>query len=123
MSSGKQSPLRKILENLTTGIQEIEAAAIVSVEGLPIESILPNEVDEAKIAAMTAAILSLGERASMELNKGELEQVLVRGKNGFLAVQSAGFNACLTVSASADAKLGLVMHYMTQAAKEIEKLI
>lgn len=121
--SSANNPLRKILLDLTNGIQEIEAAAIVSVEGLPIDSVLPNDVDEAKIAAMTAAILSLGERASLELNKGELEQVLVTGKNGFLAVQSAGLNACLTVSASPEAKLGLIMHYMKQAAREIEKII
>ncbi|MEJ2251934.1 MAG: roadblock/LC7 domain-containing protein [Candidatus Lokiarchaeota archaeon] len=40
-------------------IPEVKSAAIVSVEGLPIASALPQDIDETRVSAMTAAILSL----------------------------------------------------------------
>ncbi|MHA2212127.1 MAG: roadblock/LC7 domain-containing protein, partial [Candidatus Thorarchaeota archaeon] len=104
-------------------IPEIEAAAIVSVEGLPIVSALPTDVDEAKVAAMTAAMLTLGEKAAIELGKGELEQVNVKGTEGWLIVVQAGMNACITVTTTANAKLGLIFLDMKRAAGKIAKLI
>jgi predicted regulator of Ras-like GTPase activity (Roadblock/LC7/MglB family) len=95
----------------------------VSTEGLPIASALPADVDETKIAAMTAAMLSLGERASSELGKGEIEQIFVKGKDGYIIVMGAGSNAVLTVSARKDVKLGLVFLDMKRAADRVAGLI
>ncbi|MHA1699234.1 MAG: roadblock/LC7 domain-containing protein [Promethearchaeota archaeon] len=100
--------LTDILKNLTASIPEISSGAIVSVEGLPIASMTPDDVDETRFAAMTATMLSLGERAALEMSKGELEQVLIRGKDGYLIVMSAGPHAVLAVSATRDVKLGLI---------------
>ncbi len=119
----KAETLDSILRDLEAAVPQIQAAAIVSVEGLPIASILPANVDETMIAAMTAAMLSLGERAAAELNKGELEQVYVKGKDGYIIVMGAGANAVLTLSASKDVKLGLIFLEMERAAKRIAKLV
>jgi predicted regulator of Ras-like GTPase activity (Roadblock/LC7/MglB family) len=108
MTETRGDTLEGVLNELQGSIPEIEACAIVSVEGLPIVSALPPDVDEAKVAAMTAAMLTLGEKAAIELGKGILEQVNVKGVDGWLLVISAGLNACLTVSTSANAKLGLI---------------
>jgi predicted regulator of Ras-like GTPase activity (Roadblock/LC7/MglB family) len=112
--------LTKILKVLETNIPEIEASSIVSPTGLPIASALPKDVDETKIAAMTAVMLNLGERAASELRKGEVEQVMLRLEDGFLVTISAGENAVLTVSASKDAKLGMIFLEMKRAAEKIE---
>ncbi|MHA1409992.1 MAG: roadblock/LC7 domain-containing protein, partial [Candidatus Odinarchaeia archaeon] len=74
-------------------------------------------------AAMTAAMLSLGERAAAELNKGELEQVYIKGKEGYVVAMGAGDNAVLTLSASKDAKLGMIFLEMERAAKKIAELV
>ncbi|MCK5301770.1 MAG: roadblock/LC7 domain-containing protein, partial [Candidatus Thorarchaeota archaeon] len=84
---------------------------------------LPPDVDEAKVAAMTAAMLTLGEKAAMELGKGILEQVNVKGVDGWLLVVAAGLNACLTVSTTANAKLGLIFLDMKRAADKIAVMI
>ena len=123
MSQSRGDTLESVLNELQGSIPEIEACAIVSVEGLPIVSALPNEVDEAKVAAMTAAMLTLGEKAAMELGKGALEQVNIKGENGWLLAIQAGLNACLTVSTTEQAKLGLVFLDMKRAADKIAEMI
>jgi len=119
----KTETLDSVLRDLEAAVPQIQAAAIVSVEGLPIASILPAKVDETMIAAMTAAMLSLGERAAAELDKGELEQVYVKGRDGYIIVMGAGANAVLTLSATKDVKLGLIFLEMERAAKKIAKLV
>ncbi len=112
-----------VLNELQGSIPEVEACAIVSVEGLPIVSALPTDVDEAKVAAMTAAMLTLGEKAAIELGKGNLEQVNIKGVDGWLLVIQAGMNACLTVSTTASAKLGMVFLEMKRAAEKVSQMI
>lgn len=123
MSQTRGDTLEGVLNELQGSIPEIEACAIVSVEGLPITSALPTDVDEAKVAAMTAAMLTLGEKASMELGKGELKQVIIEGHEGWLIVIQAGLNACLTVSTTKQAKLGLLFLDMKRAADKIGEMI
>lgn len=123
MSQSRGNTLEGVLNELQGSIPEIEACAIVSVEGLPIVSALPTDVDEAKVAAMTAAMLTLGEKAAMELGKGSLEQVIIKGIHGWLLVVQAGLNACLTVSTTGSAKLGLVFLDMQRSADKIASMI
>jgi len=123
MSETRGNSLEGVLNELQGSIPEIEACAIVSVEGLPIVSALPTDVDEAKVAAMTAAMLTLGEKAAIELGKGNLEQVNIKGVDGWLLVIQAGMNACLTVSTTANAKLGMVFLEMKRAAEKVSGMI
>jgi hypothetical protein len=123
MSESREETLEGVLNELQGSIPEIEACAIVSVEGLPIVSALPADVDEAKLAAITAAMLTLGEKASQELGKGNLEQVNVKGQDGWVLVVQAGMNACLTVSTTSNAKLGLVFLDMKRAADKVARMI
>ncbi|HDD67184.1 MAG TPA: hypothetical protein ENG31_01010 [Candidatus Thorarchaeota archaeon] len=123
MSESRGETLESVLNELQGNIPEIEACAIVSVEGLPIVSALPADVDEAKLAAITAAMLTLGEKAAVELGKGELEQVNVKGADGWVLVVQAGMNACLTVSTTATAKIGLVFLDMKRAAEKVASMI
>ncbi|TXT61425.1 MAG: Roadblock/LC7 domain protein [Promethearchaeota archaeon] len=115
--------LDEILKSLLAAIPEIKSAAIVSVEGLPIASALPQGVDETRIAAMTAALLSLAERAVHEMEKGEYEQLYVKGSNGYLLVLAAGPNAVLTVSTTSDVRLGLIFLDCKRTTEKIAKLI
>ncbi|RCK74147.1 MAG: hypothetical protein ANABAC_2349 [Anaerolineae bacterium] len=108
---------------MQTASPEIEASALVSVDGLIIASALPPEVEEDRVSAMSAAMLSLGERISMELHRGGLEQVYIRGTNGFVILTAVGQEAVLTVLARQNAKLGLVFLEMRRAAQDLENLV
>ncbi|MFX1426853.1 MAG: roadblock/LC7 domain-containing protein [Promethearchaeota archaeon] len=115
--------LDDILKKLLSAIPEVKAAAIVSAEGLPIASALPQGIDETRIAAMTAALLSLAERSVIEMEKGEFEQLYVRGNEGYLLVLQAGPNAVLTVSTTKDVRLGLIFLDCKRTTEKIAKLI
>jgi len=115
--------LTEMLKDLSGKSPDIEASAIVSTDGLVIASALPKDVEEDRVAAMSAAMLSLGERTSKELMKGSLEEVFVKGQNGYILLMGAGEEAVLTALARKDAKLGLVFLDMKRAAEEIAKVI
>ena len=46
----------------------VKSVAIVSTEGLSIASALPQGVDETRVAAITASLLSLAEKSSIEMD-------------------------------------------------------
>jgi predicted regulator of Ras-like GTPase activity (Roadblock/LC7/MglB family) len=102
---------------------DIEASAVVSVDGLIIASALPNEVEEDRVSAMSAAMLSLGERISTELGRGNLEQVYIKGVNGYVILTSIGSDAVLTALAGSQAKLGLIFLEMRRAAEDLERVV
>jgi hypothetical protein len=102
---------------------DIEASAVVSVDGLIMASALPADVEEDRVSAMSAAMLSLGERISSELGRGNLEQVYIRGGNGFVILTAVGEEAVLTALAREQAKLGLVFLEMRRAAEDLTHLV
>ncbi|MGQ9600027.1 MAG: roadblock/LC7 domain-containing protein [Anaerolineae bacterium] len=111
------------LRDLRTSTPDIEASAVVSVDGLIIASDLPADVEEDRVSAMSASMLSLGERIASELRRGNLDQVYIRGNNGYVILMSVGEEAVLTALARQDAKLGLVFLDMRRAAADLSHLI
>jgi uncharacterized protein len=111
------------LRDLQAGSPNVEASAVVSVDGLIMASSLPSEVDEDRISAMSAAMLSLGERISEELRRGKLEKVYIEGDNGFIVLMAVGEDAVLTVLARKKARLGLVIHDMKRAVEDLRRLL
>ena len=111
------------LRDLQAGTQDIEASAVVSVDGLIMASSLPTGVDEDRISAMSAAMLSLGDRIASELRRGQLNQVYIRGTEGIIVLMAIGEDAVLTVMARNTAKLGLIFLDMKRTAIDLERLI
>jgi predicted regulator of Ras-like GTPase activity (Roadblock/LC7/MglB family) len=113
----------KLLKELQMTTPDVEASAVVSVDGLIIASALPADVEEDRVSAMSAAMLSLGERIASELRRGVLDQVFVRGEDGYVLLMSVGEEAVLTALARKNAKLGLVFLDMKRTAAELVRLL
>lgn len=111
------------LRDLQASSPDIEASAVVSVDGLSIASALPQGVEEDRVSAMSAAMLSLGERIASELGRGTLNQVYIKGEAGFVVLMSVGEEAVLTVLARQEAKLGLIFLDMRRATEDLRELI
>lgn len=111
------------LKELQSATSDIEASAVVSVDGLIMASSLPADVEEDRVSAMSAAMLSLGERIANELGRGILDQVYIRGDNGYVILMSVGEEAVLTALARSDAKLGLIFLDMKRTAEDLVKLV
>ncbi|OGN88593.1 MAG: hypothetical protein A2Y88_03770 [Chloroflexi bacterium RBG_13_48_10] len=121
LSSTEQMVSR--LQQMQATSNDIEASAIVSVDGLIIASALPNEIEEDRISAMSAAMLSLGERISTEMGRGNLEQVYIKGREGYVILTSIGTEAVLTALARQNSKLGLIFLEMRRAAEDLEQVV
>lgn len=111
------------LRDLQAGTPDVEASAVVSVDGLIMASSLPSGVEEDRIAAMSAAMLSLGERIASELGRGVLDQVYIRGNEGYVILTAVGEEAVLTVLARKNAKLGLIFLDMKRSAEDLARLV
>jgi predicted regulator of Ras-like GTPase activity (Roadblock/LC7/MglB family) len=101
--------LEGILQNLVTSTSDVQGAALVSPDGLALASSLPSGMDEERVAAMSAAMLSLGERIGSELARGIIDRLYVEGDKGYGILTSCGEEAVLLVLASKAAKQGLLM--------------
>lgn len=123
MGKSRNQLLVERLRELQASSPDIEASAVVSVDGLSIASALPQGIEEDRVSAMSAAMLSLGERISDELGRGSLEQVYIKGENGYVVLMSVGEEAVLTALAREKAKLGLIFLDMRRAAEDIAKLL
>ena len=119
----REDMIKSILNELNGTSADIEASGVISTDGLMIASQLPAELDPDRVGAMSAAMLSLGDRTSQELARGNLEQVLVKGDNGYVLMTHAGNEAVVTVLAKSNAKLGLIFLDVKRAAESIKKLM
>ena len=96
MAKSRTDLMVERLRDLQSTTPEIEASAVVSVDGLIMASALPTGVEEDRVSAMSAAMLSLGERISSELGRGVLDQVYVKGMDGYVILMNVGDEAVLT---------------------------
>jgi predicted regulator of Ras-like GTPase activity (Roadblock/LC7/MglB family) len=123
MSKSRSQQIVDRLRAMQAASPDIEASAVVSVDGLIMASALPTDVEEDRVSAMSAAMLSLGERIATELGRGSLEQVYIKGTKGFIILTAVGDEAVLTALARQEAKLGLIFLEMRRAAEDLLKLV
>lgn len=113
--------LDQILADLNATNTDIEASTIISTSGLTIASSLPSDMDEDRVSAISAAVLSVGERAMQELLCGELQQVLIQGEQGNVLLTYAGEQALIAVLVRPDAQLDLIFNDTQRAAEQVKQ--
>ena len=121
--SGAGAQLEALLRELLRRIPELEAAAVVTTDGLPMAAALPDGMDEDRVAAMSAALLSLGERAAEGLGRGDLSQVHIQGEYGGVWLLAAGDDAVLVGVSTPDAKAGLVLYELRRATAVVGSVL
>src|SRR5450759_2629857 len=123
MAESRSNQMVSRLRALQASSADIEASAVVSVDGLSIASALPQGVEEERVSAMSAAMLSLGGRIAEELGRGNVEQVYIKGQNGYVLLMAIGQDAVLPTLARSQAKLGLILLDMHRAADDLLVLL
>ena len=119
----KRQRRKKHLEKVIGAIPRGTFALIASTEGLPIASTLTQGLNETRIAARTATLLSLSKKAILEIRKGNFDQLYIKGSKGYLVVMQAGPNAVLMVSVTNGIRLGLTLLDCRRICEKIAKLI
>ena len=107
------------LQALTKSSPDVEGAVLVTMDGLPLASALGGRADEDRVAAMGAAALSMGSRIVSELQRGDMEQLLVKVSGGYVILMKAGRETVLEVISTEDAKLGLLLYEMKVTARQL----
>lgn len=123
MALSKEEQLKQVLRNLHQSTPDIEGAAVISMDGLVMASSLPATVEEDRVSAMSAALFGIGSRSAEELQRGEVEQLYIKGKNGYMLITQTGPDGVLTVMANSRAKLGIIFLDVKRAAEELTKLV
>ncbi|AFZ17223.1 roadblock/LC7 domain-containing protein [Allocoleopsis franciscana] len=111
--------LGNVLQNFVSITSNVQGAAMVTTDGLPLASCLPGSMDEERVSAMSAAMLSLGERIGRELGRGEMDRVYIHGQEGFSILTSCGADAVFLVLADKEAKQGVLMLEIKRALTEL----
>ena len=122
-SASRATRLDRAIADLLAQAPEVEAAAVVSFDGLPMASALPATMDEDRVAAMSAALLSLGERAAEGLGRGGLNQVYIEGEYGTVFLVSADDEAVVVAVASKAAKVGMMLFEVRRAADVVAAIL
>ena len=122
-SASRAGRLDRILRDLLHQTPGVEAAAVVSFDGLPMASALPADMDEDRVAAMSAALLSLAERAAQGLGRGDLSQVYIEGEHGTVFLVSAQDEGVLIAVTTAGAKVGMMLYEVKLAASRVGEVL
>jgi len=117
------SELTDLLRKMEAVNADVQGSAIVSVQGLPICSVLARDVNDGIVSAMSAAILSVSERAVEELVRGDLKRILIEGVDGIIILSKAGENAILCTLAKSDVSLGMVFLNIQSVSNKIAELL
>jgi predicted regulator of Ras-like GTPase activity (Roadblock/LC7/MglB family) len=115
--------LNLVLQDFVSGTSDVQGVALVTPDGLPLTSTLPGVMDEERVSAMSAAMLSLGERIGQELARGIIERIYVEGDKGYGILISCGEDAVLLVLADQKAKQGLLMLEIKRIVSEIKQIL
>jgi len=117
------SMLQDELQNFVSGSAEVQGAILASPDGLALASVLPVGMDEERTAAMSASMLSLGERIGRELARGSVDRIVVEGEKGYGVLVGCGVEAVLLVLASSAVKQGILFLEIKRAVAKITPLL
>ncbi len=115
--------LDQVLINFERNVPHVEATAIVSTDGLVIASRLPDQVEEDRVGAMGAAILSISKRSGEELSRGEMCKVLIEGENGYLLIRSIGEFAILVALVDKKVRLGMLFYECKKCIAQLNEIL
>jgi hypothetical protein len=123
MAQTLSDQLDAILGEFERNVPHVEATAVVSTDGLVIASRLPDQVEEDRIGAMGAAILSISSRSGDELDRGEIERVLIEGETGYLLIRSIGEDAILVALIDKDVRLGMLFYECKKCIGKLTEIL
>lgn len=112
-----------VLQSFVTTTADVQGSALVTHDGLPLASSLPSGMDDERVSAMSAAMLSLGERIGKELARGDIDRIYVEGSEGFSILTKCDEEAVFIVLASKAAKQGVLMLEIKRTVAELKLLL
>lgn len=118
----KQEQLMAIIRELRENVPDITGVMIATVDGLSIATDFPED-EAARVAAMGASSIGLGNRMTKIAEIGEMKDMLIEGDDGLLVIYMAGSGGILALRAPKRANLGLIRLDGPSAARKVAKIM
>jgi len=119
----RSEKLTNMLRNLVDMSADVKGVAVVSMDGLIMRAELPAQMEQARVGAIAAAILSLSGRSVQQLQRGAFKQTLVQGEDGNIIITSAGKNVLFVALTSSDANMGMVFLEVREGADAVAGIL
>ncbi|WP_328871861.1 roadblock/LC7 domain-containing protein [Streptomyces sp. NBC_00287] len=119
---GAEASIVDELQRLRAHIPQLTGSLVAGVDGLVVVEDTPG-VEPEGVAALTAAALGVAVRLTDVTGRGELRELLVRGRDGYVATYAAGRSAVLTLLARDDVSVGRLHLEGRRAAIRIGELV
>uniref|UniRef100_A0A7C3WVW5 Roadblock/LAMTOR2 domain-containing protein n=1 Tax=Thermofilum pendens TaxID=2269 RepID=A0A7C3WVW5_THEPE len=111
--------IRRLVEPVTR-VGGVEGFVVATGDGLPLVSSLADKELEEKVAALTAVLSEVGNRASTELGKGEAEWINVSTPDGSgIIYTKLGELGYLAVLYSRETRLGVLLYTLRDIKKRV----
>ncbi|MGC8958375.1 MAG: DUF4388 domain-containing protein [Chloroflexia bacterium] len=114
-----EATVRSIVERATA----LQGVAVITLDGLVIASALPPNLEQLRVGAVAAGILSLSGRSIAQLERGEFQQTLIQGSEGNIVITYAGKNAAFVGVTGKGANLGMVLLEVREGTKAVAEIL
>ncbi len=114
--------LEEAVKKGLASIDGIEAALVISRDGLLIWDNMPTNQNSEAAAAMICTVVGASERASIEFGKGIPDRVIIESKTGEIFVVGAGPKALFAVLTASN-EVGIFLLEMQKIAQEIKEIL
>lgn len=111
-----------LLQTFVSEMPEVQGAILLTPDGLPLTTALPEGMDSERVAAMAAAILSLGQRIGRDLSVGGIDRILVQGDQGIGVLTSCTKDTLVLTLANTEAKQGLLFVEIGRLIRTIQAM-
>lgn len=120
--------LESELHSLCQGLNHVQGAVIVSIDGFVVAAYTPpaqseGDTDSPQIAAMSATLMALSERTLVRLSQGALNRLLLEGEHGAMLIIPAGKTAAVALMVDKNAKMGLSLYKLEKSVQKIQKIL
>ncbi len=115
--------LAQTLRSLVENSLDIQGVAVISMDGLVISAELPGKMEQARVGAVAAGVLSLSGRSVTQLARGELLQTLIQGTEGNVIITFAGKNAVFVALTGASVNLGMAFLEAREGAQKVAEIL
>jgi predicted regulator of Ras-like GTPase activity (Roadblock/LC7/MglB family) len=101
----------------------VEAALVLSADGLPIEHASRGSFDPESCAALTATVLQYATKLGLGTARGGLRTAVIEYERGLLVIAQIGAGDCLAILAKADADVGSLLYDLRQHRPALAALL
>ena len=115
----KKRFLNTILRKDVTSNPELASASVMTKDGIMLSAVTEHGINHDRLGAMGSSILSLANRVSHELKKGNVKQNIINSEDGLIIITGISAHAVLVVTCLDASKLGKVINLSNSLVRKI----